>query len=162
MSEKVFRTKSGYCHLLPDRIVLTRTGVIGNLAKVAAGSNSIYRILILWMAIAVFAAVTAYDYYRQGNQPVATMFAVIAGYLLISIIVSRKNSTTPVIMRDSIISVSLNKGLPGLTRARFIVTYKDEKGKELKRLIILKGTLKKNKGEIIAAEEMMREENYLS
>ena len=161
MSEKVFRTKTGYCHLLPDRIVLTRTGVVGDLAKAAVG-NSIYRILILWAAIAVFAGVMAHNYYQQENKPVSTMFMVIAGYLLISIIVSRKNSTASVIMRNSIISVTLNKGLPGLTRARFIVTYKDEKGRELKRLILLKGTAKKNKEEIEKAEQVMRAEGYLN
>lgn len=162
MQEKVFRTKSGYCHLLPDRIILTRSGVVGNLAETVVGSNSIYRVLILWLGIAVFSVVMGYDYYQQGNEPVATMFFVITGYLLVSIIASRKNSATPVIMRDSIISVSLNKGLPGLTRARFIVTYKDEKDRELKRLILLKGTLKKNKGEIEKAEEMMRAEGLIS
>lgn len=43
-AEKKFRTKTGCYHILPDKIVLTRNGIIGDISKIAAG-NSIYRIL---------------------------------------------------------------------------------------------------------------------
>lgn len=158
---KSFRTKTGYCHILDDRLVLTRTGTVGKLADVVVGKNSIYRILLTWAATSVLSAYMAYNYYQAGNQPLFTLFFIMAAYLLISIVASLNNSNSPVVLKDSIISVELNKGLPGFTRARFIVTYKDEKGRKLKRLILLKGSIKKNKGEIEEAEEMMRSANYL-
>jgi len=39
IENKTFKTKTGYCHILPDRIVLTRDGVIGNVAKMTVGNN---------------------------------------------------------------------------------------------------------------------------
>ena len=51
-SEKKFKTKTGFCHILPDKIVLTRDGVVGNMAKVMLGNN-ISRILIIYGLIAI-------------------------------------------------------------------------------------------------------------
>jgi hypothetical protein len=45
-SEKIFKTKTGFCHILPDKIVLKRDGVVGNAAKVTVGNN-IARILLI-------------------------------------------------------------------------------------------------------------------
>lgn len=45
--ENIFRTKTGFCHVLPDKIVLTRDGIIGNLSKVIVG-NKIQQILIIY------------------------------------------------------------------------------------------------------------------
>ena len=52
MEEIIFRTKSGFCHLFPDKIVLTRDGVVGNLSNFVVGSN-ISRILFVYTLIAV-------------------------------------------------------------------------------------------------------------
>lgn len=50
--EKTFKTKTGFCHILLDKIVLTRDGVVGNVAKVTVG-KSIARILIIYGAMTV-------------------------------------------------------------------------------------------------------------
>ncbi len=38
-NEKIFKTKTGFCHVFPDKIVLTRDGVVGNISKVLIGNN---------------------------------------------------------------------------------------------------------------------------
>ena len=50
--EKVFRTKTGFCHIFPDRIVLTRDGIVGNLSEITV-SNSISRILTIYTLLLV-------------------------------------------------------------------------------------------------------------
>ena len=52
INEKKFRTKTGFCHILPEKIILTRDGIIGNVAKVTVG-NGIYRILIIYSAFSL-------------------------------------------------------------------------------------------------------------
>ena len=51
--EKTFKTKTGFCHILSDKIILTRDGITGNVAKVVSGNN-ISRILIIYSAISIF------------------------------------------------------------------------------------------------------------
>ena len=52
-SEKTFKTKTGFCHILPDKIILTRDGVVGNVAKVTVGNN-ITRILLFATYVDIF------------------------------------------------------------------------------------------------------------
>jgi len=51
-NEKTFKTKTRYCHILPNKIILTRDGIIGNVAKVTVGNN-IYRILIIYGGLSI-------------------------------------------------------------------------------------------------------------
>ena len=37
--EKTFKTKTGYCHILPDKIVLTRNNTLGTVTKGIFGNN---------------------------------------------------------------------------------------------------------------------------
>ncbi len=53
MEQNIFRTKTGYCHILADRILLTRDGIAGNIAKLTVG-NKISRILIIYGLISIF------------------------------------------------------------------------------------------------------------
>ena len=58
-NEKVFRTKTGFCHILPDRILLTRDGVKGNVANATVG-KSITGVLIIYGGIAAFLLFSAF------------------------------------------------------------------------------------------------------
>ena len=49
---KTFRTKTGFCHVTADKIILTRDGVIGNIAKVTVGNN-ISRIPIIYGLVSI-------------------------------------------------------------------------------------------------------------
>jgi len=33
-NEKKFKTKTGFCHILADKLILTRDGIVGNVANV--------------------------------------------------------------------------------------------------------------------------------
>ena len=159
-SEKTFKTKTGFCHILPDKIVLTRDGVVGNVAKVTVGNN-IARILLIYGAITIGLFYFAYEAFksRQTLQPI--LFGLIGLYLIYGILSSINNSATPIIDRKKIKDLKLKKAVKGLTRSRFEVLFEDENGKIKKRLITLPGSLTDGQDETEKAVQIMREEQLL-
>jgi len=159
-SEKRFRTKTGYCHILADKIILTRDGIIGNVANVTVGNN-IARILIIYGLVALGLIYFAIDNYNKQDNFTAIFLLLIAIYLIYGIFNSLNNSATPVIDRKSIRKVKLVKGIAGLTRARFIVIFTDDNGKIKKRLIMLPGSLTGGQTETDIAYNVMIEEKLI-
>lgn len=155
--ENTFRTKTGYCHLLPEKIVFTRDGVIGTLAQATSGKN-IYQSLILYGITAIGMFYFAFNSYQRGE----TLWTLIMGfgglYLINAVIRSRNHSATSTINRTSIVKTEFQKGIPGLTRGRFVVEFKDTSGNLKKRLIMLPGTLAGNEHERDQAIELMEKE----
>ena len=159
-SEKTFKTKTGFCHILPDKVVLTRDGVVGNVAKVTVGNN-IARILIIYGAITVGLFYFGYEAYKNGQTLQPILFGLIGLYLIYGIVSSLNNSATPIIDREKIKDVKLKKAVKGLTRSRFEVLFEDENGKIKKRLIMLPGSLTDGQNETEKAIEIMKEEQLL-
>ncbi|GAB3832403.1 phosphoribosylaminoimidazolesuccinocarboxamide synthase [Hymenobacter jeollabukensis] len=157
----VFKTKTGYCHVLPDNIVLTREGAIGQAAEAVAGNN-IARPLALYGLFTAGLAYLAYDYYLQANYGLTGFFSLLVVLLAYGILRSLNNSAQPVLDRKHIQRVSFRPGLPGLTRAHFEVTFLDARGKQKKRLIMLPGSLSDGKAETEKAVSIMRAEKLLS
>jgi hypothetical protein len=156
-SEKTFKTKTGFCHILPDKIVLTRDGIIGNVAKVTVGNN-VSRILIIYGGLSAFLFYTAFNSYQEGQFFMSLLFVVIGVYLIYGIIASINNSATPIIERDKIRSVKFKRAIKGVTRSRFEVMFENDKGKAKKRLIMLPGSLTDGENETVKAVRIMKEE----
>ena len=64
-SEKTFKTKTGFCHILPDKIVFKIDRVIGNVVKVTV-VNNIARILLIYGVITVGLFSFGYEAYSNG------------------------------------------------------------------------------------------------
>ena len=158
--EKSFKTKTGFCHILPDKIILTRDGIIGNVAKVTVGNN-ITRILVIYGGISMWLFYTAFNDYKEGHILLPIVFILIGLFLIYGIVASLNNSVVPVIERSRIREVKLKKAIVGLTRSRFEIMFEDENGKVKKRLIMLPGSLTGGKIETDKAIEMMIEEKLL-
>jgi hypothetical protein len=158
-SPKSFQTKTGFCHILPDKILLTREGFVGEAAHITTGNN-IARPLILYALIAGLLFYTAYNNFIDGEKVPAVFFAAIGFWLVYGIITSINNSATPVIHRNDIQRVIFKKAIPGLTRSRFEVFF-IENGKVKKRLIMLPGSLSGGLGATNNALEIMRGEKLL-
>ena len=160
-TEKAFITKTGFCHILPDKIVLTRDGVIGNVAKVTVGNN-ISRILLIYGGLSCFLIYSAYDLYLKGQMAQTILFGLIAGYLIFGILNSLNNSATPIIYRDKIKDVKFKKAILGLTRSRFEIIFEDENGKMKKRLIMFPGSMSNRPDEAEKAIKIMTEEKLFN
>lgn len=159
-NEKTFKTKTGFCHILPDSIVLTRDGIIGNIAAVTVGNN-ISRILIIYGGLTAGMFYYSFDFYRTGQIYPAVFFALPGFYLIYGILGSMNNSATPIIDRNKIRQVKFKKAFAGLTRSRFEVMFEDENGKIKKRLIMLPGSLTDGQNETEKALRIMTEEKLI-
>lgn len=159
-TEKLFKTKTGFCHILPDKIILTRDGIIGNLSKVTVGNN-ITRILLIYGGISICLFYMAFSNYKEGQTLLSIVFILIGLFLVYGIFTSLNNSATPIIKRSKIKEVKLKKAISGLTRSRFEIMFENENGKIKKRLIMLPGSLTGGRVETDKAIEMMKEEKLL-
>ena len=90
-TEKVFRTKTGYCHVLPDRIRLTRSGVAGGAAQTMVG-NRIGRILVIYAVIALFAAYSSWKAFQRHDLLMTFVYAGLAAILVYNVVRSWNNS----------------------------------------------------------------------
>lgn len=154
---KVFKTKTGYCHILQNKIVLSRDGLIGNVAKVTMG-NHIARPLVIYGILSAGLFYLAFKDFTKGQKPEAFLFFIPGVFLLIGIFRSLNNSATPVIERQKIRDIEFKKALPGATRAYFIVHFENESGQIKKRLIMLPGSLNNGQIETEKALEIMTSE----
>lgn len=159
-TEKTFVTKTGFCQILPDRIVLSRDGIAGNATRSVKG-NSTYRTLLLYSLICCSFAYIAYSQYVLGKASQSLVTVALAAYLAYAVLSSLTNSAANVIERSSIRSVSYKKAIPGLTRGRFEILFTDEKGKLKKRLVLLPGSIAGSKKETEQALQIMKEEGLL-
>lgn len=139
-NEKIFKTKTGFCHILTDKIVLTRDRIIGNVAKVTVGNN-ISRLLLIYGGLSLGLFYFAFDSYKNGQIAGPIFFGLLGIYLIYGITNSVNNSATPIIEREKIKYVKFKKEIFGLTRSRFEVFFEDENNKTKRRLIMLPGSL---------------------
>ena len=160
-NEKTFKTKTGYCHILPDKIVLTRDGIIGNLATVTV-ANNISRILVIYGGLSIGLFYFAFDNYRNGQIVQPIIFGLFGIYLVYGIVKGINNSATPIIDRQNIKEVKFKKAIVGLTRSRFEVLFEDDQGKIKKRLIMLPGSLTDGQNETEKALKIMTDEKLIT
>jgi hypothetical protein len=159
--EKKFKTKTGFCHILSDKIILTKDGNIGSVAKDTVG-NKIYRILIIYSAFAIFLLYFAFKAYQEGKIVTALFYSGFSGFLLFKIKQSSNYSATSTIERKKIKEVKFIDAKYGATRSRFEVLFEDENGKIKTRLILLPGSLNDGENETKKALEIMKSENIYS
>jgi len=160
-TEKTFKTKTGFSHILPDKIILTRDGIIGNVAKVAVGKG-MTRIFIIYGALTFWLFYTGYNSYRDDQLFQSIVYLLLGLWLSIAILSSLNNSATPVIERNKIKNIKFIKGLGGITRSRFEVFFEDEKGKIKRRMIMLPGSLTGGEEATKQALKIMTEEKLMA
>ncbi len=160
-NEKTFKTKTGFCHVLSDKIILTRDGIIGNVSKTVVG-NGLSKILIIYSGIALFMFYNAFTSFQNKENSSAILLSLLAVFLIYSIIKSFNNSATPIIERNKIKDAKFINGRTGVTRSRFEIMFEDENGKLKKRLILLPGSLNDGQNEAEKAVEIMKSERIIS
>ena len=161
MEQNIFRTKTGYCHILADRILLTRDGIAGNIAKLTVG-NKISRILIIYGLISIFLFYFAFEYFKE-DKFASMVFNIILGlFLLYNIKKSLNYSAASIIARDRIKEVKFMNAKFGATRSAFEIVFEDNNGKLKKRLILLPGSLNNGSAETEKALAIMKSEKLIA
>lgn len=131
------------------------------MAKVTVG-NKINRILIIYGIGTIGLLYSSFLNYQKGSTEKSVLLILLAGFLLFGIIRSLNNSATSVIERKSIEEIVFKKAAPGLTRAHFIVFFKNDQRKTKKRLIILPGALASGEDEAEKALKLLQEEKLIN
>ena len=106
-TEQKFKTKTGFCHILTDKIVLTRDGIVGNVAELTTGNN-IYRILGIYGVMSIVLLYMAYTKIAKEDWIEFAVYFGIGVYLVYSLIKSLNLSATPIIERNKIKNVDLS------------------------------------------------------
>jgi|SRR5690606_16685196 len=158
--DKKFKTKTGYCHVLPDNIVLTRDGVLGEISKIAVG-NTMTRSMIIYSLFLVYLIYKVVTLYAIGDMVRAIFHLAVAVLLFFALLKSVNNSATPVIPRNKIKAVTFKKAT-ALTRAYFLIDFEDEKGKLKKRIIMLPGSMSGGYEAAEDAVKIMQEEKLIA
>jgi hypothetical protein len=158
--ENTFRTKSGFCQILSDRIILTRDGAVGKFSEFFVG-DKISRILVIYSVIVLFLFFFAFKAFQENKIATFLFNSSFAIYLLFKIKQSLNFSATPIIERNKIKEVKFYDAKFGATRSRFEVIFEDEDGNLKTRLILLPGSLDNGESETKKALQIMKAEKLL-
>ena len=80
-NEKMFKTNTGFCQILPDKIVLTR--------------DEISRIIMLYGAFSLAFFCFSVDYYLDEKIILSILFGLVGIGCIYEVVSSIKNSATP-------------------------------------------------------------------
>lgn len=160
-TDKIFRTKTGYCHITEDKLILSTSDNPERAAQEKARNNIVVT-LILYGLVGLAFAYRSYTLFTDQRYFVTALFALAAIVFIINVFVSWERSSTPVIERRSISAVKFKKGIPGLTRPRFDVYFTTPSGKTRKRLILLPGSLSGGKHDSEEALRIMTSEKLIT
>ncbi len=149
-----FRTKTGTCQITPDQIILTRTGMRGQVAALIFG-NSIQRVVVIYGVLALLAFIFTLIAIVERDPMGTILYGVLALVCVWSILDAQRKSASPVIDRKSIRRVRAHPPHVPVTRGYFTVEYED-KGQTRERSIILPGALEDGKGEFQRALDLLR------
>ena len=154
-TEQKFKTKTGFCHILTDKIVLTRDGIVGNVAELTTGNN-IYRILGIYGIMSVVLLYVAYTKIVKQDWIEFAVYCGIGIYLVYSLIKSLNLSATPIIELNKIKNVEFKPAKKFLTRSYFKVDFEQNDGKIKSRLIMLPGSMNDGTNETEKAVGIMK------
>lgn len=158
-NSQTFRTKTGYCHICEDKIVLSREK--DSNATIESSKNRIGLTFLFYGLLSVFMLYHSYDRYVSGHIGEFAYYGTMGLIPLILIITSRNLSSTNLIWRNSIKKIEYRSGTKFVTRSRFLVTFEDEKGQIKKRFIFLPGSLSNGESATAEALEIMKEEKLV-
>jgi len=154
-TENRFKTKTGYCRILSDKLVLSYWGTLEGdqpfvrTRRKYVGRLAVYGLISFWAL-----KNSLNDYYNQDWLPM-TFSGLIGGILLLGIIQILRYSPTPVIERTSIRSLKFIPARKFISRAYFKVEF-EHQGKMAKRLIMLPGSLSNGPSETENALKVMK------
>ena len=153
-----FKTKTGYCHILPDKIVLTRDEILSNVDALKSGKKT-YLYLGIYTLIAILLLYWAFQEYVKENWVFFILYGFIGLLLWVRIIQSRNLSATPVIERNTIKKITFFPAKKFLTRSYFKVDFQEQNKKPESRLIMLPGSLSSGNAATEMAMKIMKQNN---
>lgn len=152
-----FPTATGYCHLFPDRIVLSNSQDPEDIRQ--PSSKNYGRVIkVIQLIVGIILVGASILSIWKGNILGAGSGLFLGTALLIYSQTRKAGSDAPVIFRSSISEVRFRQEYRNPYRALFIVQFRDEQDRLKARPIILRGNLRTNTEEIESAYDLMSSE----
>jgi hypothetical protein len=149
-AEASFRTKYGFCHLFPDRIVLTEgegTGTSQQLEK----EQTPTRKTVYFICYTALCGGVAWFFTDQGKWPGAIVMGLIWLYFTYFFVRNFRVASPPVILRERVKGVAYKKASRLLGNPFFVILYEDDKGNTSKRYIAMQNIADGGEEEITQA-----------
>jgi hypothetical protein len=160
VAEFTFRTKTGICTVTPDRLVIKREGIRGEMARQTFG-NSIGRALGIYGILGVLSLVGGIWLLIKANYASGSILSLLGAVYVFSVIISWNNSAASVIERSLVQSVGAHRPHFPFTRGWFTVHFLDD-GKKRKRFIPLPGGMSGGGKEYRHALSVMKKTGWVS
>jgi hypothetical protein len=157
----IFRTKLGLCYVMKDRIIL-----VSDAADINPENKVVEKdgrpILILFGAIGLVLIGLSINSLLLRFSFSNLIFGATGVYLIVKMILSFKNSATPIIPRSRIKEFKYKKSLPFVTSGYFSIVFLDQYGQTKKSLIVLPGIFDEGSAEGEKAVKILRAERFMS
>jgi hypothetical protein len=154
---KMFKTRSGYCFITPDEIILTQQNQLQKTPAKPAGDISTI-VLSLYAIGAAFVFYFAVLGFQRGEYYPAAVLLIVSVGIMAYVYAGRNKSFTPVIPRESIRDIELIKANPGGLGTHFNIWFEDDQTQLKRRVIKLPGMFVPENLELANAIKIMQEE----
>jgi len=132
-TNSTFKTKTGYCHILPDKIVLSVDGDIEKALNATSEKHNPKALKSIFALIIIFLLGSVYYQYRNLQIDLGTVIFIVVFSLILYFILLKMLSYPSVhqIDRSKISKIKLFKSHGGLTYSKFIVYFESENKKKM-------------------------------
>jgi hypothetical protein len=132
---KVFKTKTGFCHILRNQIVFTADESTDTPEKgKLIDSISILHLILIGTSFSFL--YFSFSSYSKGDVLDLLINIVGAIICIYNLVIGLNNSTKAIIERRTIKDAKYKKGINGLTFSRVEILFQDDDGKNKKRLVL--------------------------
>ena len=125
--EKIFITKDGICQIYPDKIVLSKKGIFGNMNKVSLTLNRV-KTLLVYGIFSIIVLNLANKTYTNGSTSYAIGLGLLGLVLIYFMISKLRNSDKTVIERKYVKGITFKEGIKGITLPQFDVKFQNKNG----------------------------------
>jgi hypothetical protein len=154
---KMFKTRSGYCFITPDEIILTQQQHLQKKPAKPAGDLSTV-VLSLYAIAAAFVFYFSVLGFQQADYYPAAVLLIVSVGIMAYVYTARNKSFAPIIPRESIRDIELIKAIPGGLGTHFNIWFEDDNGQLKRRVIKLPGMFVPENTELVNAIKIMQEE----
>ena len=163
-NQKIFRTTTGFCHILPDKIAFTRDGKLENIdLNPPKEHRSLKFALVYGLLICAAIGFIIYKYIEGVLDLTSTIVAISIIVVMLYYIYKVVNYQTRTYFdRDKIISLKYKAGINSLSPSQFLISIKSENEKTLYANIILRSQNIFGKQETDDAIKIMVEEGLIT
>lgn len=128
-SKNFFRFRDGYCHILNDKILLTRTEAPDE-NQLAQKKTVPYSQVATYAFFSIIFSLYFFDQYQFGNRFLAFIFLIFASLFSIGSVNLLTLKLTPLIERSKIVKVRYVKKIPVIALASIQIEFKDKNNKK--------------------------------